>query len=142
MAAADWSLDPRLAEEAACRIDLPGVAVLLRDEARWPWVVAAPKHSGAREICDLDAAAGLELWSLARALAAWAAGEPGIDKVNVGALGNVVAQLHLHVVGRSIGDPAWPGPVWGFGRRTAMDKDLRQRRLASLTAALEAWQHA
>jgi diadenosine tetraphosphate (Ap4A) HIT family hydrolase len=51
------------------------------------------------------------------------------DKINVGALGNVVAQLHVHVIGRFLSDPAWPGPVWGFGTRTPYPHHARAQLL-------------
>jgi diadenosine tetraphosphate (Ap4A) HIT family hydrolase len=94
--------------------------VRLQADARWPWLVLIPRRPGAREIEDLPAAERALL--IEEAVAAGAAvramgaalGRP-VEKLNLGALGNVTPQLHVHVVGRRADDPAWPGPVWGVG---------------------------
>jgi diadenosine tetraphosphate (Ap4A) HIT family hydrolase len=98
----------------------------LQADARWPWLVLVPRRAGAMEIEHLslaDRAALMEEVVLAgaavRAIGS-AIGRP-VEKLNVGALGNVAPQLHLHVVGRRADDAAWPGPVWGFGRALAYD---------------------
>lgn len=94
--------------------------VRLQADARYPWVVLIPRIAGARELDDLsanDRAALMEEVVLAggavRAIGE-ALGRP-VEKLNVGALGNVTPQLHVHVVGRRVDDAAWPGPVWGAG---------------------------
>lgn len=120
MTRADFALDPRL--EAASRLvaDLPLSQLRLQDDARWPWLVLVPRVPDARELDDLSEADRAQLLTeigvAMRAVRAVgeAAGRP-VEKLNVGALGNVVAQLHVHVVGRRGDDPAWPGPVWGVG---------------------------
>ena len=113
----DFALDPRLAGDTRPVGDLPLCSVLLLDDARFPWFVLVPRRPGASELTDLadeDAATLMaEMRVATRVMLALA--EP--DKVNVGALGNVVLQLHVHVVGRFRSDPAWPGPVWGHGTR-------------------------
>jgi diadenosine tetraphosphate (Ap4A) HIT family hydrolase len=113
----DFALDPRLAGDTRPVGDLPLCSVLLLDDARFPWLVLVPRRRGASELTDLadeDAATLMgELRVATRVMLALA--QP--DKVNVGALGNVVPQLHVHVVGRFRSDPAWPGPVWGHGTR-------------------------
>lgn len=98
--------------------DLPLCEVRLEDDARYPWLVLIPRHPGLREIEELDTAHRIQLMeeivlagSAVRAVGA--ALGLAVDKLNVGALGNVTAQLHVHVVGRRKDDPAWPGPVWG-----------------------------
>ena len=113
----DFALDPRLAADAIPVGDLALSSVLLLDDARFPWLVLVPRRPGASEITDLseeDAAALARETRIAVGVML-ALAKP--DKVNVGALGNVVAQLHVHVVGRFRSDPAWPGPVWGHGVR-------------------------
>ncbi|HEX8666284.1 MAG TPA: HIT family protein [Beijerinckiaceae bacterium] len=113
----EFSLDPRLEADTRPVGDLALSSVLLLDDARFPWLVLAPRRAGISEITDLseeDAAA--LMWEIRLAVRVMQdLAKP--DKVNVGALGNVVAQLHVHVVGRFRSDPAWPGPVWGFGER-------------------------
>ena len=114
----DFVLDPRLQADTIPIGDLALSSVLLLDDSRFPWFVLVPRRTGATEITDLgdeDAASLMEEVRVAiRVMLSLASP----DKVNVGALGNVVPQLHLHVVGRFRSDPAWPGPVWGFGSRT------------------------
>jgi len=110
-----FALDARLAADTAALGDWPLCRVLAMRDARYPWLVLVPRRDGAVELTDLtpqDRAALIE--EVARAADALNA-ETRADKINVGALGNVVAQLHVHVVARRRGDFAWPGPVWGNG---------------------------
>ena len=113
-----FQVDSRLAADTIPIGDLALSSVLLLNDARFPWFVLVPRRPDAVELTDLpdeDAAALMgEIRVAARVMAALA--KP--DKVNVGALGNIVRQLHVHVVGRFHSDPAWPGPVWGHGSRT------------------------
>ncbi|MBU6374135.1 MAG: HIT family protein [Alphaproteobacteria bacterium] len=129
-------LDPALTRSAAPVFDLPLSAVLLRDDTRWPWLILVPRRPGLTALHDLapeDAHALMrEIRAASRALAA----EPGVARVNVGALGNVVAQLHVHVVGRWPGDPAWPGPVWGVEGRIPYAGDARAALAARLHARI------
>jgi diadenosine tetraphosphate (Ap4A) HIT family hydrolase len=112
-----FDLDPRLEADTYAIGDLSLSSVLLFDDARFPWFVLVPRRPKLTELTDLtpaDAAVLIEEIRIAtRAMLELA--KP--DKVNVGVLGNVVAQLHVHVVGRFRSDPAWPGPVWGHGAR-------------------------
>jgi diadenosine tetraphosphate (Ap4A) HIT family hydrolase len=114
----DFSLDKRLAADAIPIGDLILSSVLLMDDARFPWFILVPRRPGASELTDLsdeDAAALMnEIRTATRVMLDLA--KP--DKVNIGALGNMVPQLHVHVVGRFRSDPAWPGPVWGHGSRS------------------------
>jgi diadenosine tetraphosphate (Ap4A) HIT family hydrolase len=125
-----FQLHPRLA--ADCRVlgDLPVCRLLLMNDARFPWVILVPRLSGLRELHDLPRevrpAVLDEIEAVSRALA----GLCDIDKFNVGALGNLVPQLHVHVVGRRAGDAAWPGPVWGAGTAVPYDT-AEEARLAS-----------
>ena len=117
----DFVLDPRLAADSVFVADLPLCQVRLQDDARWPWLVLVPRRPGLVEITDLpaaDRAVLMEETALAydavRALGAALGRLP--EKLNMGALGNVVAQLHVHVIGRRRDDPAGSAPVWGAGR--------------------------
>jgi diadenosine tetraphosphate (Ap4A) HIT family hydrolase len=116
-------------------------AVRLQDDRRWPWLVLVPRLERAREIEDLtpgdqgrlmqeivQAGAGV------RAVAALSGAT--VEKLNVGLLGNVTPQLHAHVVGRRAGDPAWPGPVWGFGAPEPYPPAALARALTAAAAAL------
>lgn len=128
--------------------DLKLCAVRLQDDARWPWIVLIPRKMGARELEHLSPASRGQLMeeivlagAAVRAIGA-ALGRP-VDKLNVGQLGNITPQLHVHVIGRRPDDAAWPGPVWGVGQATpyspkalaaaisAADAPLRQMIKAS-----------
>lgn len=118
--------DPRLLDSSIHLTDLALCQARLQADARWPWIVLIPRLEGLREIEDLSAADQLQLTreivlagQAVRAVAA-ALGRP-VEKLNVGQLGNIVAQLHVHVLGRRADDPAWPGPIWGFGTPAAYD---------------------
>jgi diadenosine tetraphosphate (Ap4A) HIT family hydrolase len=94
--------------------------VRLQDDARYPWLILIPRRAGLHEIEDLTAAERAALMDevvrageMVREMGA-AAGRP-VQKLNVAALGNVTAQLHLHIVGRRHDDGQWPDPVWGRG---------------------------
>lgn len=110
-----FSLDPRLAADSVLVADGPLSQLRLVDDTRFPWLVLVPRLPEAVEWLDLDGAAQRLLLAeinlagqLLRALGP-------VHKLNIGALGNVVRQLHVHVVARQEGDAAWPGPVWGSG---------------------------
>jgi diadenosine tetraphosphate (Ap4A) HIT family hydrolase len=131
-----FRLDPRLAADTLPVGSLKLSRVRLMNDARFPWLVLVPARAGLQELTDLAPAdrARLmeEIAAASRALRAVA--RP--DKINVGALGNIVAQLHVHVVARRRGDAAWPGPVWGAGTPEPYGDDDRARLLDALNAAL------
>lgn len=109
-----FTLHPRLAGDTAVVGDLALSRVLLMDDARWPWLILVPRQPGLRELIDLPMA---ELHTLTEEIALASRVLQALfapDKLNVGALGNVVEQLHVHLIARHAVDPAWPGPVWGF----------------------------
>lgn len=127
------NLHPTLARDTVEVCRLPLCRVLLMKDSRFPWLILVPERE-AREICELAAADRAELIEeIARASAALQRlFRP--DKLNVGALGNVVPQLHVHVVARFATDPAWPGPVWGRGDAVPYPDDS----LAALSERLAA----
>ena len=107
--------DARLAADSAFIADGPLSQVRLIDDTRFPWLVLIPRVAGASEWIDLDGAQQRLLLAELNQLSQLLRSEPGVEKINIGALGNIVRQLHVHVVGRHAGDAAWPGPVWGSG---------------------------
>ena len=138
MSEAGFALDPRLAADTRPVASLPLCEVLLMDDARFAWLVLVPRRPGASEIADLDEADQATLWrEVNRAAAALRAVAP-CDKLNLGALGNIVRQLHLHVVARTEGDAAWPGPVWGSGAAVPYDAGMLAARMDALRQALAA----
>ncbi len=116
-----FALDPRLAADTLPIGDLPLCRVLLMNDARYPWLILAPRRPELVEIVDLDREARMTLMDEIALASEALRALPGVDKVNVGALGNIVRQLHVHVIGRTTGDPAWPGPVWGAGTARRYD---------------------
>lgn len=111
-----FRVDPRIEASSVPVLDLPLCQVRLQDDRRWPWLVLLPRRASLREVEDLDGDERAALMEEAvRAGRAVRALDRRVEKLNLGALGNVVPQLHVHVVGRWAGDPAWPGPVWGVG---------------------------
>ena len=117
-----FALDERLAADALIVGDMTLTRVLLVNDARWPWLILAPRRDGVVELTDLDAADRTQLIEEAASAAGFLKAHAGAHKINIGTLGNVVRQFHLHVVARTVGDPGWPGPVWGFGAAVPRDK--------------------
>jgi len=114
-ATTEFILHPRLQDDAIEVLDLPLCRVLLMNDARYPWLILVPRQPGARELVDLDRDARIQLMDEIAAASEVIAAVFAPEKLNVGALGNLVPQLHVHVVGRYASDGAWPGPVWGSG---------------------------
>lgn len=108
----------------------------LMNDRRWPWVMLVPQRPGIEEIHELtpldQAMLTFETNMVAQALKT----VTGCAKINTGALGNRVRQLHVHVVARNDGDPNWPGPVWGYGEAEAYRREDRHRFAEALKAAL------
>jgi diadenosine tetraphosphate (Ap4A) HIT family hydrolase len=111
----DFALHPRLAADTVPVGDLPLCRLLLMGDARFPWLILVPRRPDLREFTDLPPGERAVLMEEIALASGALARDTGAEKLNVGALGNVVSQLHVHVVARSTGDPAWPGPVWGSG---------------------------
>ena len=124
-----FALDPRLAADSTLIADGPLSQVRLMDDARFPWLLLVPRVPGASEWIDLDGGQQRLLLAEINQLSQLLRTEAGVEKINIGALGNIVRQLHVHVVGRHAGDPAWPGPVWGSGAALRHDPE----ELAALT---------
>ncbi|MBA4803433.1 MAG: HIT domain-containing protein [Brevundimonas sp.] len=115
-----FQLDPAFQSGSVAAVDWPLCHVRLQDDSRFPWLILIPRREGLHELEDLDPAARATLTEeviaagrLVREIAE-AAGRP-IQKLNVASLGNVTAQLHVHVIGRRHDDGLWPDPVWGKG---------------------------
>lgn len=129
---AGFQLDARLAADTVFVVDWELCRVLLMDDARFPWLVLVPRREGLAELDELtDRDRTQLLQEITRAMKALR-GVAECDKLNVGALGNIVRQLHVHVVARREGDAAWPGPVWGHGPAHHYLPDARDKLLADL----------
>jgi len=130
---AGFQLDPRLQADTQHVAALPLCDVLLMKDARFAWLILVPRIAGCTEILDLPEHAGERLWQEINHTAAVLRELVPCDKLNIGALGNIVRQLHVHVVARRQGDEAWPGPVWGSGTAKPYAADA----LASLLQGLQ-----
>ena len=110
-------LDPRLEAESSVLGELALCRVLLMDDARFPWIVLVPKRAGLVEIIDLGSADLARLMEEIATASGVLEAATSAYKLNVAALGNVVRQLHVHVIARFENDAAWPSPIWGRGER-------------------------
>ena len=129
-------LDPRLAEDTATVGDLPLSRVLLMNDARFQWLILVPRQSGLRDLTDLGRDDQHNLLDEINRCAHVLRALDKPDKLNIAALGNVVAQLHVHIIARHTNDAAWPRPVWGFGECEAYAPDALRARVAALRTAL------
>lgn len=133
-----WHLHPQLADDTHPLVHLPLCDVRLMDDAHHPWLVLVPRVADAVEVIDLDEAQQAQLMRevahASRALRTTL--RP--DKLNVAALGNLVPQLHVHVIARYRDDIAWPRPVWGNATAQPYAPEALVARVEALRAALAA----
>ncbi len=130
-------LDSRLAADTFLVGDLPLCRVLLMNDSRFPWLILVPRRAGLTEIHDLPVADRALLIEEAARTGETLKDLAGAQKINTAALGNMVAQLHVHVIARFAGDAAWPGPVWGVGKARPYDEAAADGLIANLLGALE-----
>ena len=126
-----FELHSRLAAGTSFVADWPLCRVLLMEDARYVWLVLVPRLKNVTEITELSRDERATLMEEA-ARAGAIIKENGAAKLNIGALGNLVPQLHLHVVGRNPGDAAWPGPVWGRSAPVPYDPAARAALINSV----------
>lgn len=133
----DIALDERLEADTLPVTELPLCRVLLMNDSRFPWAVLVPRIVGASEVFDLPADDQQQLWREAGALGAVMKDGFHGDKINIATLGNVVSQLHVHVVVRTRTDAAWPAPVWGQGEARPYTPDEQASARDQLLAQIE-----
>ncbi len=107
--------------------------LLLMNDSRYPWCILVPKQAGLREIYELSTKDQSTLLIESSLLAKTMMTTFMQEKMNIGALGNVVSQLHIHHVGRRQNDPAWPAPVWGHSQATPYSSDNRKQNVQALS---------
>ncbi|KFB11341.1 HIT domain-containing protein [Nitratireductor basaltis] len=131
-----FQLDDRLARDShpVSRLDL--CELRLANDSRWPWLILVPMVADAVEIHDLREGDQLALARETAKVAQLLKKITGCTKINSGALGNVVRQLHVHVVARNEGDPGWPGPIWGHGKAEPYDEADRQKLIGAIRESL------
>jgi diadenosine tetraphosphate (Ap4A) HIT family hydrolase len=131
-----WSLHPQLAQDTVPVGDLPLARVLLTNDANYPWLILVPRLPGLVELIDLEENAQVQLLGEISAAARALKNITSCDKLNIAALGNQVAQLHVHVIARRRVDAAWPNPVWGLKPALAYAQGEQAMLLGSLWNAL------
>lgn len=110
-------LDSRLAGDTIPIVSLGLCTLRLMNDRRWPWLILVPQRADMSEIHDLTPLDQTMLTFEAGLAAQALKTVTGCEKINTGALGNIVRQLHFHIIARNTGDAGWPGPVWGHGTR-------------------------
>ncbi|HCD16604.1 MAG TPA: diadenosine tetraphosphate hydrolase [Rhodobiaceae bacterium] len=138
MAEQVFTLDPHLAADSFEICALENVQVRLMDDARYWWLVLVPEIDGPMEWHHLDETARHYLFDVTTHAASVLENLARAEKINIAALGNMVRQLHVHVIARHEGDVAWPGPVWGVGDALPYDTPTRGARTQSLQSLLMA----
>lgn len=133
----DFTLHERLAADTVPIGNLTLCRMLLMRNSVFPWLILVPRRAGAVEIHRLPVADQMQLTHETSAAAQVLEQMFQPDKINIGALGNVVSQLHIHVIARRRDDPAWPGPVWGSGQAADYTEGEAERLAAAVWAELQ-----
>jgi diadenosine tetraphosphate (Ap4A) HIT family hydrolase len=132
MADSTWILHPQLERDTAVLGDLPLSRVLVSNDANYPWVVLVPRRADLAELIDLDEAAQAQLVTEIARVTRGLRAVTTCDKLNVAALGNMVPQLHVHIIARFRSDAAWPKPVWGVVAPRAYEREKLDTLIAKL----------
>lgn len=127
-----FSLHPQLAADCAVIGDLPLCRVLLMNNARFPWLIAVPRREGLRDLHDLSPSQYLTAMEEIRHISSHMAAITDAHKMNVAALGNMVPQLHIHIIARFRHDAAWPQPVWNASLASLPYSTMELRDLVAL----------
>lgn len=132
-----FNLDNRLENDTAFVDDWPLCRVLLMKDRRFPWLILVPRRGGVREIYELGASDRKILMDEVCKASEVLTQLFKPEKINVGALGNMVPQLHVHVIARKIGDAAWPKPVWGVGKAESYTAGAQADIMGALHSAFK-----
>jgi diadenosine tetraphosphate (Ap4A) HIT family hydrolase len=133
---AGFELDARLEADSEQVMWLGLCELRLMNDRRWPWLLLIPQRLGVEEIHDLTPLDQAMLTFETNMVAQGLKKVTGCTKINSAALGNIVRQLHIHVVARSEGDAGWPGPVWGHGMREPYRREDLHRLAEQVRSAL------
>ena len=127
-----WSLHPQLKQDTIDIGDLPLCKVLVIKDANYPWLMLVPRRAEKVEIIDLDEVEQAQLMAEVSRAARALKDITKCDKLNIAALGNMVPQLHVHVIARRTNDAAWPRPIWGVVPPLAHDAAEVQHFISAL----------
>ena len=122
-------LNTTLARDSHPIVEDADLLIRLIDDARFAWVLVVPKVAGLTELHDLDNALFDKTFRVVRRLGRVLKAEFAAEKINTAAIGNMVSQLHVHVVARHKKDAAWPGPVWGAGAMVSLSDPEKTKRI-------------
>ena len=132
----EFELDGRIARDSDLIATLDLCQLRIQNDSRWPWLVMVPQRADMTEIFELSEADQALLSAEVNHIAAALKEITCATKINVGALGNIVRQLHVHVIARFEGDANWPGPIWGYGSAEPYDGEKRQALMNRLMEKL------
>lgn len=131
-----FELDPRLKADTHFILQWPLSQILLMDDRRYPWLILVPTRLNVSEPFDLTYEEQALLSRETMALGELMKEHFAADKVNIAALGNVVPQLHVHVIARFEDDDTFPSPVWGLGHAERYELSARKSLIDTLHARL------
>ena len=127
-----FEIHPRLAAGGIALGQLGGCRLLLKNNALFPWFILVPEVEGIEDLHQLPPARYLETTAAMRRVSEFVSSHFQPEKLNLGCIGNQVRQMHIHIVGRSSADPAWPGTVWSFeGKQAYRDEEIEKIRAAA-----------
>lgn len=125
-----FELDARIDKDSELIKKLDLCQLRIQNDSRWPWLVMVPERPGMTEIFELSPADQALLLAEVTRVGAALKQVTGATKINTAAIGNIVRQLHVHVIARFEGDANWPGPVWGFGQAVPYaDADAERQKI-------------
>ena len=136
MSEAGFELHKQLAADTVEVGDLGLCRVLLMDDSRYAWLILVPRRADIREVYELTSEEQAQLWQEVTEVGQIMMKKLAGHKLNVAALGNMVPQLHLHVIVRNEDDPDWPAPVWGHSPAVMHTPEQLQNRLTLIQQAL------
>ncbi|MCK9534436.1 MAG: HIT domain-containing protein [Pseudomonas sp.] len=131
-----FEMDKRLVKDTVVLGDFALSRVLLMNDSRYPWLILVPRCAGVSEVFELTAEQQQQLWHETNTVGQVVKAVFQADKINIATLGNVVKQLHMHIVLRMQGDATWPAPVWGQGVAQPYTAEALAQMRTDLEAAL------
>ncbi len=131
-----FTLHPTLERDSVPVTEDDDIVFRLINDDRYPWVIIVPKVADIRELHELTEPMFSKTMALARILGAVMTTAFDADKINTAAIGNMVPQLHIHVVARRERDAAWPAPIWGVGEMQPLDQQEIIRRTSLIRDGL------
>lgn len=132
-----FTLDPRLHADTFPVVRLGLCQLLLMNDQRWPWLILVPQRAAITELHELTPLDQTMLTFETGLVAQTLKTVTSCHKLNIGALGNIVQQFHMHLIARNVGDPSWPGPVWGHGTKTPYTEAAAAELIAAIKQNLQ-----